>query len=569
MPASALDSAARTGLAGYDTTTLAQRACGEKAFTPNAARGNRAAQSAYTMGRVTAHLINSEGQPAIQGELFLINADHTTYADQLFAVTTGSLKISVPTGHYTAVFVDTSDGAMRITAAPEVTVKDGTSITLDTRTSTHRIPVPTTPDPATLTSSEFSLYRSDGTPSGDAAGPLLEIQRTGDAPTGITLNDTAPVRVGRFEAVTTFDFASPADADRPYAYHVARSYDRLPSSYPTTVKQSDLTTVRRTYSAPDGPDGTGVLITNATPVWAATAGAQTATGIEYLSTGITRTEYFDSAADINWRTQLLDEQTQNVLSGPDTSYRPGHHLVETWGAGTPHPSAQLDHGTAAVYCGACASKDTMVFAIAADGDSTPGTIGTGSSESNTVTLTRDGEMLATGTGGLFEASVSVPAGRAHWGLRELTTRDAAGLPSGTDTTWTFTAEPGHGKALPDRVHCAGPVSSCTALPMLYVSTSTDADIHNQLTTGRHTVDLTVTRQQYATAPPVSGAKLQASYDDGTTWHNLRVTGRQGDYHAAYTVPASSAGGAVSLRLSAWDSQGNRVDQTLPDAYRVR
>ncbi|MBY8881827.1 hypothetical protein [Actinacidiphila acidipaludis] len=557
--------AATRSLAAYDTTALAARTCAGDWLAP-AARpaAAAAAHRPYTMGRLTTHLINDQGRPAFQGLLFLVDADHTTYANQLFGVVNGSLRMAVPTGHYAAVYVDTS----HITVAPDVTVGDGTSITLDARTSTHEIPVPATPRPATLTNTELSLYRSDGTPSGDDAGPVLQIQNMGSSPSGLTLNTTAPVSHGRFAAVTTTDLASP-DGTQPYAYHLANSYDHLPSSYPASVAQSSLATVTRTYSAPAGATGTDLLVENVTPLWASTAGMQTATGFEFLTPGTVRTEYIGSSTGLNWRTQVEDEQTANTLTGADTVYRPGARLSETWEAGAPHPSVQLDIGNAAVYCGACASADTMVFAIGSDGDSSPGTIGLGFDETNSVSLTRDGTLLATGDDGLFEASVPVPAGRATYRLEQRTARNGQDLSPGTDTTWTFTADPGKGAALPDRVHCAGPVDSCAALPLLFASTSTDADLQHQVTPGPHTLGLTVTRQQYAAAAAVAGASLQVSYDGGTSWQSLRVTGDHGSYRAAYTVPAAAAGSTVSFRLAAWDSRGNRIDQVLPRAYRVR
>ncbi|MGW0083599.1 hypothetical protein [Streptomyces sp. NPDC003393] len=565
VPENVAGQAGTKSQAAYDTTALAQRTCGTGEFAPTARHTAPAGHDAYTMGRLTAHLIDSEGRPAVGGLLILADADHTTYVTRRFGVAYGSLKISVPTGHYEAVYVDGS----HITVAPEVTVEDGTSITLDARTSTHEIPVPATPRPATLTSTELSLYRSDGTPSGDAAGPLLQVQRMGSTPAGITLNTTAPVKHGRFEAVVTADFASPADAPQPYAYHVAHSYDHLPSSYPTSVDPKSLATVTRTYSAPTGPTGSDLLVTNVTPVWAATAGVQTATGIEFVTPGTVRTEYVSSPAGLDWRTQVEDEQTRRLLTGKDTTYRPGARSSETWEAGAPHPAVQLDTGTGAVYCGACASTDTMVFGIGEDSDTSPGTIGLGYDDSSTVTLTRNGTLQATGTTSLFGAGVDVPPGRATYQLRQQTTRGHGDLSPSTDTTWTFTADPGKGKALPARVHCAGPVDSCAALPLLFASTDTDADIQHQLDAGRHTIDLHVTRQQFASAPPVSGARLHVSYDDGKHWQSLRLTGSNGVYRADYTVPARAVGGTVSFKLAAWDSQGNRIDQVLPGAYRVR
>ncbi|WP_093782645.1 hypothetical protein [Actinacidiphila guanduensis] len=564
VPADAAARAGTAGLAAYDTTALAQQHCGGAAFAPARTRGATGAGS-YTMARLTVHLVNPEGQPAFQGLVFLIGADHTTYADQLFGVTRGSFKIAVPAGHYEAVYVDGS----HITVAPEVAVADGTALTMDARTATHTIPVPATPRAAQLTNTELSLYRSDGTPSGDAAGPVLQLQQMGSAPSGITLNTTDPVRHGRFEAVATFDLASPAGAPEPYAYHVADAFDHLPGSYPDRVSPSSLATVTRTYSAPAGASGIDLLVDNVTPVWAATAGVQTTTGFEFLTPGTVRTEYYSSPAGLNWRTQVEDEQTFTTLTGADTRYLPGTRTAETWEGGVPHPGGQSDRGTGAVYCAACASADTMVFAIGPDGDSTPGTLGTGFDQTDSVSLSRDGELLATGSDGLFETSAPVPTGRADYRLEEHSVRGGGTLSPRTDTVWSFTADPGHGPALPSRVHCAGPVDSCAPLPLLYASLDAGGDVQHQLAPGRNTVHLTVTRQQFATGPAVSGARLQVSYDGGSTWQPLHLTGTGGSYRADLTVPAAAEGGTVSFQLAAWDSQGSRIDQVLPSAYRVR
>lgn len=565
VPQKALAKLATTDLADYDTTALAQRACGSDGFTPAAAQQAPAGDDSYTMGRLTAHMIGSNGKPALAGLLYLVNADHTTYADQVFSFVNGSLKLSVPTGHYEAIFYDITG---HLTIDPEVTVGDGTSITLDGRTSTHQIPVPTTPRPATVTSTALTFYRSDGTPGGDAAGSVLQVSTLGSSGR-VTVNTTDPVEHGRFTAVDTVNLNSPADAAEPYAYHVANSYDHLPSSYPTSVDESSLATVRRTYSAPAGQTGYDVLADNVAPAWDKTDGI--ITSFDVVTPGTVRTEYYSTPADLTWRTEVEDEQTADTLVGKGTVYRPGTQLSETWEGGVPHPGVEVDTGNNNVYCGACVSADTMAFAIGSDGDSTPGTLGLGFDETSTVNLSRNGELLATGTDGLFGAGVPVPAGRATYQLEERTVRNRAPLAPSTDTTWTFNADPGKdtNNTMPAQVQCAVPVDSCTALPLLFASTDTDADIQHQLTTGEHTVGLHVTRQQYAKAPAVSGARIQVSYDDGKTWQSLHLTGSNGDYQADYTVPADATGGTVSFKIAAWDGQGNRIDQVMPGAYGVR
>jgi hypothetical protein len=589
VPVSAMRTAATTGLTGYDTTALAQRACpdGHFAATSSASAAASAATTtsvdgkdgkgaahpaAYTMARLTLHLLTADGTAPIQGSVLLSDVDNGTYVAQILASgRSGTIKISVPAGHYSAVFIDTDEGRERLTMNPDFTVRGDTGVTLDTRTSTVTVPVPATPRAAVQSNTSLDIYRSDGTASGNADGLLLSVQRFSPTPTDLTVNTTGPAEHGRFEVVSAFELDSPAGTPQPYAYHLADSFDRLPHSYPTSVAASSLATVERGYATSAGLPGSALVVDNITPTWAATDGLQVTTAFEVLPTGATRTEYFSGVPDLNWRTQIEDQQTLVDYTGRDAVYRAGQHLSEVWDAGALHPSGQLDEGSSAVYCGACATKNMMIFGIGSNGDTTPGTLGAPSTgETNTVTLRRNGKLYSTGEEGLYETSTTVPTGRARYELQLSTARHLTSpLSPSTDTTWTFTADPGHGKAVPGHVHCAGPADSCAALPLLYARTDTDADLQDQLTAGRHTLSLTVAHQQYAVAPPVSGAEVSVSYDAGASWHKLHVSGRSGSYRADYTVPASASGGTVSFRLSAWDGQGNRIDQTLPSAYEVR
>ncbi|WP_435178366.1 hypothetical protein [Actinacidiphila sp. bgisy145] len=566
VPANA--ATAKTGLAPYDTTALAERTCGTGAFTPKAATPATASRKsdAYRVGRLTVHLVDTSGQPTTTGELYLIDVDHTAYDNTVFNVPRGSMKLSVPTGHYELMYIE----GTHITIAPDVAVGDGTSVTLDARTSTHTIPVPATPRPATVAGTEFTLYRSDGSPGSDTGSVALQVLHQGSDLSDLTFNTTSPVTHGRFQAVVSTTLTSPADAARPYTYHLADSYDHLPSSYPASVDAKSLATVEHTFSAPTGPSGWDLLVQNVTPVWAARAGVQTAVGFNFPTPGSTLTDYVSATPGLTWRTQLEDEQTEVLLSGADTAYRAGEHRSVLWEGDAPQPGVQVDTGLGAVNCGACATADTLVFGIGEDGDSTPGTVGVGYDDSGTTTLTRDGTLQASGDGNLFGASVAVPAGKATYRLRQQITRSHGTPTAGTDTTWTFTADPGKGQKPPsDVATCDGLTTSCAALPLLFASTSTDADLQHRLTTGRHTLDLDVAREQYTTGGQISGATAQVSYDGGKSWQDLRVTGGKGAYRAAYTVPASASGGTVSFRVAAWDQQGGRIDQTLSSAYQVR
>jgi len=60
--------------------------------------------------------------------------------------------------------------------------------------------------------------------------------------------------------------------------------------------------------------------------------------------------------------------------------------------------------------------------------------------------------------------------------------------------------------------------------------------------------------------------VQVSHDSGKTWKRAKV---EGGRNGTFTVDiAHERGRTVSLRAQAWDRDGNRIEQTLLDAYQV-
>jgi hypothetical protein len=60
---------------------------------------------------------------------------------------------------------------------------------------------------------------------------------------------------------------------------------------------------------------------------------------------------------------------------------------------------------------------------------------------------------------------------------------------------------------------------------------------------------------------------ELSYDDGASWQ--RVPGKRNqDGSVTVTMPAVRGDAFVSLRLTATDAAGNRLEQTITRAWRV-
>jgi hypothetical protein len=172
-------------------------------------------------------------------------------------------------------------------------------------------------------------------------------------------------------------------------------------------------------------------------------------------------------------------------------------------------------------------------------------------------LLRDGELVAEVDlpRGTFPMSAA-PAGyrieldvsrEAEWWQRSTATR----------TAWTFDSRPGDG-----------------VLPLLSVDYLIDLDLWNTARPpgdriGPPIMELQVS-QQAAGQPAVAGARLWVSYDDGETWRARQVRPR-GDGRFEVVLanrPPVAGSGFVSVRVEAWDVDGNRVEQQVLRGWRL-
>jgi hypothetical protein len=85
--------------------------------------------------------------------------------------------------------------------------------------------------------------------------------------------------------------------------------------------------------------------------------------------------------------------------------------------------------------------------------------------------------------------------------------------------------------------------------------------------GRQQIGLSARHLQLAASPAITRVAVQASFDDGKTWHSAQVaaTGTAGRFSAEFTAPA---GAFVTLRTTAADAAGGLVTETIARAYRT-
>ena len=157
--------------------------------------------------------------------------------------------------------------------------------------------------------------------------------------------------------------------------------------------------------------------------------------------------------------------------------------------------------------------------------------------------------------------------------------DATRNPSRTEwdfvsrgTADTRTAADGH-LCVPETLP-AGTVTGCRVEPLIYLRYSgLGLNPRNEATApGSQRFEVTAYRQPSATAQPaIAGLKLWISYDGGGKWTRATVKAeRDGRFTVSVAHPPTGhrASDTVTIRTEAWDKDGNRVQQTIRDAYRL-
>jgi len=148
----------------------------------------------------------------------------------------------------------------------------------------------------------------------------------------------------------------------------------------------------------------------------------------------------------------------------------------------------------------------------------------------------------------------VPAAKGDYRLTATFRSDPVfTLSTVVDAEWTFTSQ-----HVPD--------GQLVKLPMTAIRYSPHLDIDNKAPAGRlFAVPVSLDRQVGAAPAKTRSLTVEASFDDGTSWHRLTVT-RAGEKAVAW-VHNPAGTGFVSLRATAKDTAGNTTKQSILRAYR--
>ncbi|MCG5219817.1 S8 family serine peptidase [Streptosporangium soli] len=266
-----------------------------------------------------------------------------------------------------------------------------------------------------------------------------------------------------------------------------------------------------------------------------------------VRTPLQRAEYV-SAGDTQWQhvvqhmyTWESMSQLRGGLTEQPQTYQPGKVVREDWFGAVVRPAVPA--GVAQKRTG-----DTLSIHIPEFVDSSGHygyAKGSGDKDTASARFYRNGELVAERPN--LRGDFPAVAEEAEYRLELSTTRTSEEwrYATATETAWTFKSK-----------------AADTTVPLLKVDYDIPADLNGQV---RRALPVPL---KFTAGPSVKSFAAEHSYDDGKTWKRLHVLPiGNGRYSTLVSHPAVDGG--VSLRVTATDTAGNQIKQTVTRAYGVR
>ncbi|MFU8854839.1 S8 family serine peptidase [Micromonospora sp. SL1-18] len=347
----------------------------------------------------------------------------------------------------------------------------------------------------------------------------------------------------------------------PYLYDLAliRS-GALPDGVEETVHTDDLVTVNNAFHGePGGALGEYRALWRPYLLFAASQ-------LSTVKAARQRTEYVTAGTDSLYR-QAVNAQypSGGPLQERDVTYPGVEQVKHEWFRGPNHPTVLDPAGPRNPGYPVTRAGDVITLQLPEWSDSSRAEhYGSGgSTDTSPIKFYLDGNYVGQASRPMVKLT-GLPPGESTARLELTTTRNQAWWQTSTKTVTNWT------------VRTARP--SATALvPMLTVDYDTQLDRTNTavLPRDRHgpaTLDLHVRHQAGYIGGAIAGAKVSISYDDGVTWQErpTKVTPGAGNFQAILdsTAAGDTPTGYASVRVEAWDTNNNRIEQEITRAWRL-
>ncbi|MFF7594202.1 S8 family serine peptidase [Streptomyces mirabilis] len=268
---------------------------------------------------------------------------------------------------------------------------------------------------------------------------------------------------------------------------------------------------------------------------------------KYLPLGTARTEYYYVNPDIRTWHVVYPDWKANVgqWSPLRTFATAASEPAEDWLRQVVRPANSRQYGTSA------RTGDQLTLTVPEFSDSTPGhyAYADGVNDTGKGKLYADGQLVGDSLSGGYGV-FTVPAAKTSYRFVLDAQRRAewARYSTSTHTEWSFSS-----------TH----TDAQTALPLLSVDYDVQGlDLLNRADShGKVKLGLAVRNQ--AGSVGADALKAWVSYDDGTSWKEVKVR------HGRAEIRHAKGAEFVSLRVQASDAAGNRIDQTVLRAYGLK
>ncbi|MFC5835692.1 S8 family serine peptidase [Nonomuraea insulae] len=286
-----------------------------------------------------------------------------------------------------------------------------------------------------------------------------------------------------------------------------------------------------------------------------------------LTMPTTRTEYFGPTSnDVVWSRTITNAGL--ILRSDDRFTQRDRRLSEQWFKAPLVPGAADVPSPVQLPCALCRDGDRFIPAEQWK-DSDPRHYSDPSPMTSTPRLFVGDQEPA--VQGRRPRSFTVPAQAGPYRLESV---DTTGRPLSrtVTTTSTFTSTPP--SAEPPRGYICTFSTTCAFQPALQLTYDLPLDLLNLAPSGKpFTFALEAgTHSSIHRPPTVKRLEVQYSVDDGTSWHPANRVRKHGNgrYRVELTHPAlARTTGYVSLRITASDSAGGSLTQTIDRAYGLR
>ncbi|MEV0458782.1 S8 family serine peptidase [Catellatospora methionotrophica] len=264
-----------------------------------------------------------------------------------------------------------------------------------------------------------------------------------------------------------------------------------------------------------------------------------------------RTDWVSAGRTDQWFEQTME--TRLMLSSDLLTYRAGQRHEVSWFAPVGRPSLLRDSLISGVPTQL--GNDVMIWNLPSWGDADPhhqGQVWEGEI-AQVTSLYQGGKLVVEGPGSSLYGSLTPGGGRVRIVSRG-TQEIVSPYSTSTETAWSFPFTP-----------AAADVS--WRLPLIGVHYAVDTDVAGR---ADRRAGLTVSAAHHPDAHragKIRDVMVELSYDDGRTWGRAAVTQRDGGWRTTLDAPRGAS--FVAVRVTAADSAGNAVTQTVVRAFGLR